>query len=60
MDRESYHSSTLVGTDPPHRGGVRPPSSPLHHEAIEQFQFCSTQDRHLLLMINAALQLLRR
>jgi len=30
------------GTDTPHRGGARPPSSPLHHEAKEQVQFCST------------------
>jgi len=42
MARESYTSSTLGRNDPPHRGGVRPPSSPLHHEAKEQVQFLST------------------
>jgi len=36
------HIIYTMGTDPPHRGGVRPPSSPLHHEAKEQVQFCST------------------
>ena len=41
MARQSYTSSTLRGTDPPHRGGVRPPSSLLHHEAKEQVQFWS-------------------
>ena len=35
MARESYTSCTLVGSDPPHRGGDRPPPSPLHHEAKE-------------------------
>jgi len=42
MAHESYTSSTLGGTDPPHRGLVRPPSSPLHHEAKEQVRFYST------------------
>ena len=42
MARESYTSSTLGGTDPPHRGGVRSPLSTLHHEAKEQVQFWST------------------
>ena len=39
MARQSYTSPTLGGTDPPHRGGVRPPSSPQHHEAKERVQF---------------------
>jgi len=39
MARESYTSSTLGGTDSPHRGGFPPPSSPLHHEDKEQMQF---------------------
>jgi len=39
MARVSYTSSTLGGTDAPHTGAVRPPSSPLHHEAKEQVQF---------------------
>ena len=42
MARQSYTSSTLGGTDPPQRGAVRLPSSPLHHEAKEQDQFWST------------------
>ena len=60
MARESYTSSTLGGTYSPHRGGVLPPLSPLHYESKEQVQFWSTPNRPLLLMINAALQLLRR
>jgi len=39
------HNIYTRGNDPPHRGGVRPPSSPLHHEAKEQVQFWSSQDR---------------
>jgi len=35
-------SSTLGGTEPPHRGGVRSPLSPLNHEAKEQVKFWST------------------
>ena len=42
MARDSYTPSTLGGTEPPHRGGVRPPSSFLQYEAKEQFQFWST------------------
>ena len=42
MARESYTSSTLGVTDPPHRGGDRLPLSPLHHEAKQQVQFWST------------------
>jgi len=39
MARESYTTTTLGGIDSPHRGGVQPASSPLHHEAKEQVQF---------------------
>ena len=39
MARESYTSPTIGGNDPPTRVGFRPPSSPLHHEAKELFQF---------------------
>ena len=60
MARESYTSSTLGGTGHQHRRGIRPPSSPLHHEAKEQVQFGPPQDMPLLRMIHAALQLLRR
>jgi len=42
MARESYTSSSLGVTETPHRSGVRPPSSLLHHEAKEQVQFLST------------------
>jgi len=42
MARESYTSSKLGETDLPHRGGVRPPSSPLQHEDKEQVQLWST------------------
>jgi len=60
MARESYTSSTIGGTDPQHRGESELHRHPYTMMLKNKFSFGPPQDRPLLLMINAALQLLRR